>query len=51
MDKLTEFHVKATSENPATIIITGDFNARSPFLWEEEKTQTKEGNILVTFPH
>jgi len=27
-------------ENPDTVIITGDFNARSPLFWENELTET-----------
>ena len=33
-------------EKPDTVIITGDFNARSPLFWENELTETSEGKQL-----
>ena len=33
------------SEKPIGIILTGDFNARSPFFWEND-ADTKEGQVL-----
>ena len=41
--------IKASSENPSIIILTGDFNARSPLLWADEKTQTNEGKDFADF--
>ena len=49
MEKLSMFYDKASSENPATIVITGDLNARSHLFWDEEKIQTSEGKILGEF--
>ena len=36
-------------EKPDSIILTGDFNARSPAFWEGESTQTTEGASLSNF--
>ena len=33
MKKLSNFYEKAALAKPACIILTGDFNARSPFFW------------------
>ena len=49
MYKLQTFFIKASAENPSIIIITGDFNARSPLLWADESTQTHEGKELADF--
>ena len=49
MQKLQTTYIKASSENPSIIILTGDFNARSPLLWADEKTQTTEGKDLADF--
>ena len=40
---------KLNGEKPDTIIITGDFNARSPLFWENEITETPEGKKLSEF--
>ena len=37
---------KIASENPFSIIMTGDFNARSPLFWDEESVETAEGKAL-----
>ena len=49
MSKLNQFIVKASSDNPATIIITGDFNARSPLLWDQESFQDNVGKTFSDF--
>ena len=49
MYKLQTFFIKASAENPSIIIITGDFNARSPLLWADESTQTHKGKELAVF--
>ena len=49
MHKLQSIILKANSENPSIIILTGDFNARSPLLWANESTQTPEGKDLADF--
>ena len=46
---LEETYNKALAENPYMIIITGDFNARSPLLWCDEKKQTAEGKGIADF--
>ena len=38
----------ANKENPSAIILSGDFNARSPLFWEGDNG-TKEGEILSQF--
>ena len=38
----------ANKENPSAIILSGDFNARSPLFWEGD-SGTKEGEILSQF--
>ena len=35
-------------ENPSAIILSGDFNARSPFFWEGDSA-TKEGELFSEF--
>ena len=49
MQKLQSTFLKASSENPSIIILAGDFNARSPLLWEHESSQTPEGRDLADF--
>ena len=49
MQKLQTIFIKANSENPSIIILTGDFNARSPLLWADETIQTPEGKELADF--
>ena len=49
MKKLESFLLKASLENPSTIILTGDFNARSPFLWDQESHQNSAGKSLADF--
>ena len=49
MQKLQSTYIKANSENPSVIILTGDFNARSPLLWADERSQTPEGKDLADF--
>ena len=49
MQNLQSTFLKASSENPSIIILAGDFNARSPLLWEHESSQTPEGRDLADF--
>ena len=37
---------KIASEKPFSIILTGDFNARSPLCWDEESVETAEEKAL-----
>ena len=46
MKNLSTFYEKASSGKPSCIILTGDFNARSPLFWSEESRQTLEGKKL-----
>lgn len=49
MKKLASFLLKASAENPSTIILTGDFNARSPLLWDQESHHNNAGKSLADF--
>ena len=40
---------KALKDKPNIIILNGDFNARSPFIWHNETTQNAEGKALAEF--
>ena len=48
-DRMTYLYDKMSSEKPDNIIITGDFNARSPIFWNNEITETTEGKIISDF--
>ena len=48
-ENLTRMLDKMKEENPQSIIITGDFNGRSPFFWEHETTENTAGKRLVEF--
>ena len=37
---------KIGSENPLSVILTGDLNARSALFWDEESVETAEGKAL-----
>ena len=37
------------NENPISIILTGDFNGRSPIFWEGETVENCAGKHLVDF--
>ena len=49
IQQLQNIYPKACSENPASIILCGDFNARSPLLWSGERTELPEGRDLADF--
>ena len=49
MEKLDCIYEKAISENPSLVILNGDFNARSPLIWPDEKKQTPEGKGIADF--
>ena len=40
---------KMKEENPLSIILTGDFNGRSPHFWTEEIVENSAGKSLVEF--
>ena len=48
-EDLDKIYNKALAENPYMIILTGDYNARSPLLWQDEQKQTIEGKALADF--
>jgi len=48
MDKLQVLLDGIAKENPFSIILTGDFNARSHLFWEDESIDTPEGKSLST---
>ena len=43
MKNLKKLLESVASENHFAIILTGDFNARSPTFWDDETLETKEG--------
>ena len=49
MQRLDNIFNRAMKENPNIIIINGDFNAHSPFIWENETTQSAEGKAVADF--
>ena len=49
MEKLSMFYNKAAPENHTSIVLTGDFNARSPILWRNETKLAPEGKALGDF--
>ena len=40
---------KISRENPSLVVLTGDFNARSPLFWSEERHETMPGEKLSNF--
>ena len=40
---------KIAKENPSLVVMTGDFNARSPLFWKEERHETMPGEKLSNF--
>ena len=48
MDSLENIVEAINKEKPAAIILSGDFNARSPLFWEGD-TETREGKIFNNF--
>ena len=46
---LQNFYTKALLEKPASIVITGDLNCRSPLLWSGETLESREGRLLAEF--
>ena len=49
MEQLSMFYNKAAPENHTSIVLTGDFNAHSPVLWENEIKSTPDGKALSDF--
>ena len=45
---LEHIYLLANHENPSMIILTGDFNAKSPLFWDND-TETKEGRVFNNF--
>ncbi len=55
-EELKNFNIKIarllknmSDEKPSNIIFTGDFNARSPLLWDEELEENPAGKIMSDF--
>ena len=46
---LDNLHSKLVKEKPHTIVLAGDYNARSPLLWDEEVTESSAGKQLSDF--
>ena len=40
---------KIAREKPSLVVLTGDFNARSPLFWSEERHETMPGEKLSDF--
>ena len=49
MAKLTSMTEKMNKEKPCLIVYTGDFNARSPLLWDGEATENSAGKLMADF--
>ena len=49
MQKLKNIIANISAENPFSIILTGDLNARSPVFWDDEGTETFEGKEISNF--
>jgi hypothetical protein len=49
MQNLQVFYSKALLEKPSSIVMTGDFNCRSPLLWSGENVDKREGRVLADF--
>ena len=48
-DKIQKILDKINKEKPHLIVLSGDFNARSPIFWEFEKCETSPGKKLSNF--
>ena len=48
-DNLESLYSKLIREKPHTIVLAGDYNARSPLLWDEETTESNAGKRLSDF--
>ena len=48
VSSLEDILEKINKENPSAIILSGDFNARSPLFWEGD-SETKEGQLFSEF--
>ena len=47
-NSLEQIYENIRKENPTVIILTGDFNARSPLFWEQD-IETREGRVFNNF--
>ena len=47
--KLKESFDKIAREKPSLVVLTGDFNARSPLFWNEERLENMPGEKLGNF--
>jgi len=45
---LEKIYLLVRREKPSVVILTGDFNARSPLFWEND-TETREGRVFNNF--
>ena len=48
-EKIQKILDKINKEKPHLIVLSGDFNARSPIFWESEKCETTPGKKLSNF--
>ena len=48
MKGLENIYDSIRKENPTVIVITGDFNAKSPIFWEHD-VESREGRLFNDF--
>ena len=48
MGAISDIYEQIKAEKPIAIVLTGDFNARSPLFWEND-TDTREGRLFNDF--
>ena len=46
MSNLQSLYDELLKEKPSVIVLSGDFNSKSPLFWDEETTETAEGKKL-----
>ena len=49
MKNLGDLIENIKKENPSIIILSGDFNARSPLLWDGEIAENQAGKLISDF--
>ena len=49
MSDLQSLYDQLLKEKPSVIVLSGDFNSKSPLFWDEEAIETAEGKQLSDF--
>ena len=49
MSDLQSLYDELLKEKPSVIVLSGDFNIKSPLFWDEETIETAEGKKLSDF--